>query len=651
MEKRGQVTVFIILGIVIVAVVGIFLAFRSGLVDTYLNSERDRVKVPNEIEPVQEYLEFCLEDAVREGIGYMGLQGGYLELDTYKASYADKFTNVLTVYPGYKVAYWYYEDLNGVGKNQMPTIGLMEEQLNFFVGERFKECLNDLDEFESEGFEIDVKNTINPDIRIEDDFIDTVVRVPVNIKKGGVSAKISRHVIDVDSSFGSLYEKAKTIFEDENEKHWLENTTLSYLYYYTEDLPHYDVEFTCKSLLWKESEIADNYREILELNIPFYMIAGSDFNNYYAGEPSLTWNVNGDFSDNSVYFSYDRKWPFELDIQGSQGDAVISQPFPGGIPMIGFCVNNYNFIYDIKHPVMISVSDELGEEEFSFATQVVIRENKPRKEVEVDDSINYCTIRDTRIEVDVASTDESGYYDSLEGASIFYNCMNNMCYLGDSDESGRYVGAAPICFGGELEIIKEGYKTTSVSHDTFGGGRYVSVGVEELIPLDYSVMVYDLVNGNLIGPRELNSDERVVLQVQDINDNFYSHMGFYPDEDQTIELSPGSYQLTAKLLNNGPAVIEEKEIERCKCPEVPLAGCLCGSEEITLEAFEIEDVVTGGSELLFLVERGDLSRDNVVFYVVNKGMPNTYDDLMETYDSALLSLGRGEYLKPSFENE
>lgn len=649
MKKRGQITVFIILGIIILAVVGGFLAFRSGLIDTYLDFERNRVKVPNEIAPVQEYLELCLEDSVNTGTNLLGLQGGYLDLDTYEPSVVDKFTNVLTVYPGYKVAYWYYESLGEEGKNQMPSLNTMQRQLNEFVKRRFIECLDDLEGFEKEGFEIDVKDIINPDIEINDEYIDAVVRIPVNVKKSSVSAKISRHVVTVDSSFGRLYEQAKRIFEKENDELWLESKTLDYLYAYTEDLPHYDVEFTCKPLVWKESEISENYKRILELNIPYYMVEDSVFENYYVGEPFLTWDIGGDFSDAQVYFEYDRGWPFELDIQGSQGDAVVSQPFPGGIPMIGFCVNNYNLIYSIKYPVLISVKDSESDEEFSFATQVVVRNNQARRKVEPE-PVQYCGIKDIDVDIEVFYADETGFYDSLESASVFYKCMNHVCYLGDTDETGKYIGKAPICLGGELEVIKDGYKANIASFDTFGDANPVSVYVEKLIPIDYEVMVYDKVGGALTGPRSLSSGESVVFEVRDSTNNIYSHIGFYPNEETSIDLAPGNYYLIAKLLNEGPAHIQQKEISRCKCPEI-FSGCLCGEESITLEAFDIEDVMTGGAELEFVVERGSLDRDKVVFYVVNGGLPDSYDDLGITYDSAGISSGFTNSLRPSFENE
>jgi hypothetical protein len=646
MEKRGQVTIFIVIGIVIVAVIGLFWAFRSGFIDVYLSSSRDRVNVPDEISPVQSYLEGCLEDYVREGIKYMGMQGGYLDLDVYNPSAADRFTNTLTVYPGYRVAYWYYEGIGQEDRSQVPSKSLMEEQLGEFLKIGFGLCLDGLEDFREEGFDIKVKDIIKPDVKIEDNFIDVVVRAPVEIEKNFVSVKIPRHVVKVESSFGRLYEKAKELFENENEGFWLENATMNYLALYKDELPSYDVEFTCRSLVWKKSEIAESYKKILELNVPFYMVRGSEFDNYYKGDPLLTWDVGHDFSDISVIFDYDERWPFELDIQGSFGDAVISQPLSSSIPVLGLCVNTYNFVYTIKHPILITLRNTESDEEFSFATQVVIRNNKPRRKVEIQEGIDYCDIKDESVSVVVDTFDENGYSVPVEGVDLFYSCMNKRCYLGSTDEEGSFNGGIPVCLGGKLEAIKEGYRETEVSYDSFGGIGHASLYVEKLVPMNYRFMVYDLQGDSLIGPRELNENEEVVFEIRSLDDNKYTRIGFYPDESN-IELSAGRYKLVAKLINNGPAHIQEKEIERCKCPELPLAGCVCGTETINLEAFDIEDVVVGGAEVSFSVERNDLGRE-IVFYVINGGLPITYDDLMAVYDSAGISSGYEDNLKPIF---
>src|SRR3989344_4208851 len=127
MEKRGQATIFIIVGIVVLAVIGGLFAVRAGYFDVYLNSNRNKVTVSQEIVPVQQYLESCLDDNLILGLDYLSTQGGYLEI---------------------------------------------EEQLNRFVELGFKECLSDLSQFEEQGYSISYKDLIKSDIKIQNNYID-----------------------------------------------------------------------------------------------------------------------------------------------------------------------------------------------------------------------------------------------------------------------------------------------------------------------------------------------------------------------------------------------------------------------------------------------------------------------------------------------
>src|SRR3989344_6569550 len=128
MEKRGQATIFIIVGIVVLAVIGGLFAVRAGYFDVYLNSNRNKVIVSQETVPVQQYLESCLADNLILGLDYLSTQGGYLEIDSNND--INGFSNMLETYPSYRTMYWYYEDSQGNQIIKMPTKEEVEEQLN-----------------------------------------------------------------------------------------------------------------------------------------------------------------------------------------------------------------------------------------------------------------------------------------------------------------------------------------------------------------------------------------------------------------------------------------------------------------------------------------------------------------------------------------
>src|SRR3990167_8250821 len=70
MDKRGQITIFIILGIIIVGGILIYFLFRGSMgIDG----------VSTEFEPVYDLYLSCLEDTASQGVSLLGEQAGYIE--------------------------------------------------------------------------------------------------------------------------------------------------------------------------------------------------------------------------------------------------------------------------------------------------------------------------------------------------------------------------------------------------------------------------------------------------------------------------------------------------------------------------------------------------------------------------------------------
>jgi len=87
-RTKGQVTIFIIAGIVVIAVIGLFLFFRQDL-------------IPRTGEKIEEnpgsFLEICIEDKLIEGVELISSRGGYLENSlnrTFKFSDEKEFTDI-----------------------------------------------------------------------------------------------------------------------------------------------------------------------------------------------------------------------------------------------------------------------------------------------------------------------------------------------------------------------------------------------------------------------------------------------------------------------------------------------------------------------------------------------------------------------------
>ena len=76
-SKRGQVTIFIIIAIVIIAAVAIFFIFRNTIAPT--------TQIPQEFQPVYNTFLSCLQNNAQTGISILESQGGYIYLPQFRA--------------------------------------------------------------------------------------------------------------------------------------------------------------------------------------------------------------------------------------------------------------------------------------------------------------------------------------------------------------------------------------------------------------------------------------------------------------------------------------------------------------------------------------------------------------------------------------
>jgi len=193
MNKRGAVTVFIILGIVIVAIVGLLFFALSGNIDfkrfTGLQTE-----------PVRDYVETCVEES--------------LALNVYNFEQYAGYDGVALAHPhqGYYVNYLVYNDGSFI-LNRINPKPYLESRISEDVANHLEyNCLNGVDfggdtlvDFGS----MDVKTEIMPD------KVFVTVDLPINVKKGSVEVNVNNFLVVYDTNFGTIYDAVRDIIEDE----------------------------------------------------------------------------------------------------------------------------------------------------------------------------------------------------------------------------------------------------------------------------------------------------------------------------------------------------------------------------------------------------------------------------------------------------
>ena len=157
--KKGQLTIFVMMAIVIVIVIVGYFVMNRGF--NFENS------VPQEVSPLYNAVMDCVSDITEDSIYEIGGAGGYFDLPEKVNTFS--------------IPYYFYdnEDLSPSLKVVEGEIAKYVEQMLFFCVE---EVYFDLPEYEVEGGEINV----GVDIR-KDDKVYFSIDYPFNVVKGDTS--------------------------------------------------------------------------------------------------------------------------------------------------------------------------------------------------------------------------------------------------------------------------------------------------------------------------------------------------------------------------------------------------------------------------------------------------------------------------------
>ena len=184
-DKRGQVTIFIIIAVVIIgATVGYF-AFK------------DSIKIsgiPANIEPVYTSFLSCLEDISKEGIYQIALHGGYYNVPNETS--ITYFTE--------EIPYYYINS-----ENNIPSINLIEDEFGGYVSENLEGCFN-LNNFKKQGFDINIIN-YSVSAKINTKEANIKMDYPITIQKGETKIQLKEFETSIDTNIQNLYGVSKEI--------------------------------------------------------------------------------------------------------------------------------------------------------------------------------------------------------------------------------------------------------------------------------------------------------------------------------------------------------------------------------------------------------------------------------------------------------
>ncbi len=189
MQKRGQITIFMIIGIIIIVLVGSLLYLRS-ILDTTGVEVEGMSKTEKLFAPIKNYITLCLKEVGDSALRKVGISGGY----TYIPNNVFKIENT---------SYWYN---NG---DVHPPLSMIENRIDEYINFNLTKCTN-FEVFNSEGFDIEYKQPYaNTTIAENNIFIQ--VDYPIIAKKRGAKKEFSSFNMDYNIKFKGYYDVAKNI--------------------------------------------------------------------------------------------------------------------------------------------------------------------------------------------------------------------------------------------------------------------------------------------------------------------------------------------------------------------------------------------------------------------------------------------------------
>tara|TARA_Y100000310_G_C20646006_1_gene796598 strand:- start:1016 stop:1885 length:870 start_codon:yes stop_codon:yes gene_type:complete len=214
MSKRGQVTVFIILGIVIIAAVALFLYLGDFFAKTDVEEEDAEAFVASQIEPSKKAVKDCVKESLIDAIIFVSKGGGYFDApmgEDFCEEYSSDYEECLSPYI---VSYSFH-----LGQNRVVTRDKIATELNDYMidADNFAELVgcveNQLDLVESSGVDISKRDfsLSVPDVGENEIYQSVDFDNSLTVSRGDYSATVNEVVLSVEAPIGKVQEIATDI--------------------------------------------------------------------------------------------------------------------------------------------------------------------------------------------------------------------------------------------------------------------------------------------------------------------------------------------------------------------------------------------------------------------------------------------------------
>ncbi|MEK6909410.1 MAG: hypothetical protein AABX23_05165 [Nanoarchaeota archaeon] len=603
--RKGQVTVFVIVSVIVVAVIALFFVFRGSLFGE---------NIPLSLVPVYSRYGECISEEASNGLKLMQSQGG--RIDIGELSYASDFNPFSSHlnFLGFKIPYWYGFTGNNLVIENVPSVNDMENELATFISERLNDC--DLSDFYAQGFLIE-KSEVDALVDIVDDSVSITVNAPLTVSLGDDVSIKRTHNVNVNSKIGVLYDSALSIYNSERNSLFLENYALDVLQSYS---PVDGVEIQCSPKIWKTNEVVSQIQSGLSANIGAVGFSGES-----SGSKYFTQNLGVNEPVNILYLP--DAFPSKIEVTPASQTVMIAEPVgtQEGLGIMGFCYVPYHFVYDLRFPVLVQVGDGIDNFQFPMVVNIdnnLVSSGSTGAFVEEEQDVDVCSFAENEITVNTYDINLNPIL-----ANISYKCFDSVCDLGQSvlSPSGAVLDSSvPACVNGELIASATGYSDSKV---TFSSNS--ESFAEIILEKEYSVDVEIRLAGQTI--------RNSTAVVHFVSEDGESASAIIPESSE-IDLKEGLYRIEAFVYGNSNVIIPASRKTECfTINKGGVAGFFGSTKEecvnVEIPSTKIDYALLGGGKLEdYYILASELENGKIILDVSELPRPNSLEQLQYNYE-------------------
>jgi hypothetical protein len=188
MKKKGQLTIFIIVAIVIIGIVALFFVFRDKFGGENTTNLQGAAITNFVQECIDETLEKTVYDVAKNG-GYSGYS--YLSRETTESG----------------IGYYLFD-----GKNHFPSKEIVENQMEEYFRVNFFLCTTHFSDFKDYGVE---EGYLDVHITIEEDKVLLNAEYPLTIRQGKNSMMVEDFDSEISSRLNVMYDSVSSFMEQQ----------------------------------------------------------------------------------------------------------------------------------------------------------------------------------------------------------------------------------------------------------------------------------------------------------------------------------------------------------------------------------------------------------------------------------------------------